>query len=507
MQFDKRLVVIRQWMDSCQSHSDCRPHADILPTRLVDVGIEDEQEPPKLIYTSKLAEARLVYTTLSHCWGSKDYPPLRTTRTSEKIYLSGIPPDSLPRTFKDAIIITRKLGIRYIWIDSLCIVQDDPKDWEREASRMSSVYQGGSFTIAATDSTDSRGGCYLESPKLTLQIKYNPNQPEALVKLVPGNFEDKIQESALNERGWVLQELFLSKRILYCTKDQFYWQCRECITSEDGHYKSQNLICIRQQRGRSWGKVLKKYYNHEEMWWDCVFDFSLRKLSFKEDRVAAIAGITRWYQNMTSKTPALGLWKEELAIDLCWHVGGETLSYKPLVGRVRPIPSRIANVPSWTWLSLDCEIYRPFHLTSVTTTKISILELDIQWTGEPLTSTITSATKLILYGHVKVLKFEVWSKLGAIMRTWILVGQERDAPFIACFLDEDHKIIDSEAVLEKPCVLLTHDGGCGTFLILEQVPMIEPSNVFRRIGAGQYQGYCEDKSIFHEVKPMILSLV
>ncbi|KAF2446745.1 HET-domain-containing protein, partial [Karstenula rhodostoma CBS 690.94] len=107
----------------------------------------------------------------------------------------------IPRTFNDAMKITRALGLRYIWIDSLCIIQDDEQDWQHEAMRMAEVYRGSYLNIAAIDSLNCNGG-----------------------------FE--VFSSPLNVRGWVFQELILAPRVLYCGRRQMYWQCSEKVYSE-----------------------------------------------------------------------------------------------------------------------------------------------------------------------------------------------------------------------------------------------------------------------------------
>lgn len=70
------------------------------------------------------------------------------------IFLSDLPP-----LFQDAIIITRQLGLRYLWIDSLCIIQDSLRDWETEAAKMASIYQNSYVTISATDASNGSAKC------------------------------------------------------------------------------------------------------------------------------------------------------------------------------------------------------------------------------------------------------------------------------------------------------------------------------------------------------------
>lgn len=98
------------------------------------------------------------YATLSHCWG--DSLPLYTTKETEPLYSQEIPSGLIPPTFRDALTIARALDIPYLWIDALCIVQDDHVEWQNEASKMQDIYSGGSLTIAAADAFNSLGGCF-----------------------------------------------------------------------------------------------------------------------------------------------------------------------------------------------------------------------------------------------------------------------------------------------------------------------------------------------------------
>ncbi|KAG4431636.1 hypothetical protein IFR05_012878 [Cadophora sp. M221] len=165
----------RQWLITCiTKHPDeyCPPfQAYPLPTRLVDIGSVDGIECPKLILST--GECGL-YTALSHCWGGET--PLRTTMASIEQYCLGLPINIIPKTFLDAMTITRELGFRYLWIDSLCIIQDSKLDWEQESAVMDDVYRNATVTIAAAASQDSKAGIFdaqEEKPKYYAPLKLN----------------------------------------------------------------------------------------------------------------------------------------------------------------------------------------------------------------------------------------------------------------------------------------------------------------------------------------------
>ncbi|EMD68557.1 hypothetical protein COCSADRAFT_134413, partial [Bipolaris sorokiniana ND90Pr] len=100
------------------------------------------------------------YVALSHCWGNPENHPLKTTKENYTERLAGIPLEELPKTFRDAVKITKHIGVKYLWIDSLCIIQDDIEDWKQEAAKMGAVYEYARLTIAAADARDSTEGCF-----------------------------------------------------------------------------------------------------------------------------------------------------------------------------------------------------------------------------------------------------------------------------------------------------------------------------------------------------------
>ncbi|KAF5679593.1 heterokaryon incompatibility protein [Fusarium heterosporum] len=161
------LKLALYWFKNCISnHPNCTAYCgsepSILPTRVIDVQMQG-RSLARLV-TSQAQRAR--YIALSHCWGSS--PIFTTTSKNIAKLQSSIPIDSLPLTFQHAIEVTRTLGFRYLWIDSLCIIQDSPKDWEIESSRMGQVYRRAAFTISVTQGKDGGAGCFSKrDPLLT----------------------------------------------------------------------------------------------------------------------------------------------------------------------------------------------------------------------------------------------------------------------------------------------------------------------------------------------------
>src|SRR5204862_4886168 len=176
------------------------------------------------------------YCTLTHCWGDgSDIPKLTVAQISEFQIPFNVA--SLPRTFQDAIHITKSLGISYLWIDSLCIIQDSADDWAREAARMGSIYENSACTIAAAAARNAHGGCFFARNPLNYvpcKIPYSKDPPvySHSPARPSGQWHDIVMSSPLMARAWVVQELLLSPRMLFCGDQGMFWMCSQGIADE-----------------------------------------------------------------------------------------------------------------------------------------------------------------------------------------------------------------------------------------------------------------------------------
>jgi Heterokaryon incompatibility protein (HET) len=147
--------ILRHWIEKCcNSHSRCQPWKGAqLPTRVIDVGCSDGSEEPRL-YNSRGESGG--YVALGHCWGGK--LPLKTTTSNLNSHCRSIPLSNLPPTFRDAVLVTRAIGLQYLWIDALCIIQDSKDDWEAESLVMNDVYSAAHLVLVAVDGFDTSHG-------------------------------------------------------------------------------------------------------------------------------------------------------------------------------------------------------------------------------------------------------------------------------------------------------------------------------------------------------------
>ena len=335
------LEFLKARLHSCDFlHHTCKilPSTN-LPSRLVDVGPDDEH-----IRLRGTRGGRGDYAALSYCWGENSIQLKATVATLDKLK-SHIPPEQLPKTIQDAISLTRMLGLNYIWIDCLCILQDSDFDWETEAAKMGQYYQGANLTVAASAAVSASCGLFGRRRKVSQpkQIQFRDSDG-SLHPLVAQSrniqlWTDTIDSlGPLSERGWTFQEHALSGRIIHFTEGEMIWECPWEMTSEDGHPIRNNCHSMIKEFQET------RLKTPENCWRFLVRAYSGRRLSYSKDRLPAIAGMADQYCELTSQEYLAGLWRENLPIDLVWSSWGWEESDKP---------PRVLVGPSWSWASID----------------------------------------------------------------------------------------------------------------------------------------------------------
>jgi hypothetical protein len=367
---------IEEWIRNCmKGHADCQqPSKTALPSRLIDVGSTDSE-------TLKLVETRGAegtYFTLSHCWGGNQ--PLKTTKATLHERMDGIEWASIPKTFQDAVTITRRLQMRYIWIDSLCIVQDDGDDWEKEAANMGAIYEASLLTISASIASNPNHGIFSRRlpPHQICGVDSNGDKYSVFIrKMIPHTYlsteaaKGPKSDIPLLTRAWAYQERLLATRVLHYLPDELFWECRSAIRCECGVYVPGAKLRHHSKRGFS--KVIQR--NQAEpaklaiepwrwtvteikMWPQIVAEYSARDLTFRKDRLPALSGVAR---QLHTSNPSLqylaGLWRDHLPEALLWRVMRKRPEKKRDSRREGPLGSRDlqpgAQTPSWSWASLE----------------------------------------------------------------------------------------------------------------------------------------------------------
>lgn len=254
---------------------------------------------------------------------------------------SGMSLKQMPQTFIDAIKITRRLALRYLWIDSLCICQDDSEDWAREAGRMADVYSNAYVVIAANRSSDCTGGCFHERPPRETALLYIPimgsTESIHVTRLFPsdhGSFpDDSFSTEPLSERGWVLQERTMAQRTLHYNKRQMYLECFNGFEAEDGYIKKMPNNFFYQQADTPGSAI--------HVWYYLIEDFGARKLTRATDKLPAMSGWAKKLQEVIGADYVAGLWSNVLIQGMAWRCEGER----------KPASLEEYTGPSWSWAS------------------------------------------------------------------------------------------------------------------------------------------------------------
>lgn len=357
---EDKLDIASTWLNNClENHQGCLSEVKStiqVPARVVDVGPSDGSQEPCLRDSNRDVRE---WVTLSHCWGSTQ--PLRTTLTTFPSHCQSLPVEKLPKLFQDAILITRRLEYRYLWIDSLCIIQDSREDWEREISRMGSIYKHCVFMISADLCRASRESIFADR----VDLKYvqqgccsSNTGLRGTIATYPLEVRQKFEDRStlpLRARAWTLQEDILSPRTLKWTREQLVWNCRSTKRSEEApmeartdytshraepNFKilcsSEEALCTAQQDKSD---LLSGFSFSDPLilWYQIVLEFCHRKITFKTDTFPAISGIAKEVQRHTGMEYKAGIWMQDFHNGLLWSTYGLGLNPSSYIG------------PSWSW--------------------------------------------------------------------------------------------------------------------------------------------------------------
>lgn len=354
---------VRSLLDRCRnSHVNCGsdvPGIPPMPRRVVYLGSDDGI--PRLIDTVEKG-TREPYIALSYCWGLS--PTLTTTTATYDSRTAAIPWASIPKTLSEAMQFAVALGVSHIWIDALCILQDNAADWAREAAKMKDVYENALLTLSATSSPDVSSGIFFPRTKLTYPL---PSAKSAVSARRPCiETHDKLFNYAGDDdrnlllypamaRGWIFQERLLSRRVVYCAHDEIIWECRAEIVCECagvGKYQGRTVNALAEYKRQDWASPDKAGFRVLKMWLDLLATYTHREFTLYSDRLVAISGIAKKFAPLGLGRYLAGVWEEFLPEQLAWarYPGGRTRSSR-----------RVSGGPSWSWGSVN----QPCHFEHV----------------------------------------------------------------------------------------------------------------------------------------------
>ncbi|KIW21193.1 hypothetical protein PV08_01773 [Exophiala spinifera] len=345
---DASFSLIQGWIETCSSEHDLCNEDDAcidMPTRLLAIG--DTMEPNTVRLTSDPRRPSK-YAALSHSWGEskqrlKQVP--KTKRDNIRSRERDIPWSELTKTFQDAILIARRLGLEYLWIDALCIIQDFDDDWAMEASRMAAIYGNAHVVISATRSETGDGGCFADRPSSfrvpsTSCVYVRATSPHRDLDNGKGS---SFGRSPLLDRAWVYQERLLAKRVVHYREHEIMWECRKCVWCECGGHIDRNFKFNLASLLHDKDNIPQRYLD----WSLIVNRYTGRFLFADADRLPALSGIAGRFHLPGMGRYLAGLWGNSMPESLTWGASRGAVG-----GRQMRRPEEY-RAPTWSWASVE----------------------------------------------------------------------------------------------------------------------------------------------------------
>jgi hypothetical protein len=476
----------KRWIAECvNTHSSCNiPDSPLdlcKPRRLLDVDKSGARI--RLVDTSSLdkTSSAIEYVTLSHCWGKASI--LRLVKENMDGLRQSIDFDDLPLTFQHAVITSRRLGFRYIWIDSLCIIQDSKSDWEQESAIMGDIYRGGVCNISAMAAVNSNAGFFVARNPLAYMPcrlgKMGKIDPVAKSKPAPSNMAGR-----LSTRGWVMQERAMSPRTLHFGSQGLAWEClsqgmnEKAALPEIGPKTHFTRLCIPDSASHTLANPERHLRTFYCTWSRLLASYSSCTLTVPGDRLVAFNAIIAEASRRTGLTPVAGLWKELLPADLLWYRDAPS----PL-----PNSKQAYSAPSWSWGAISSGVkssYAEFLKKRATLDfKVEIINVDVP--AKPNGQVTDGSIRLL--GPAKLLKWSGDTNSDELRENCCLDGDLDDLNGIYAVLVL-RAVGDTLRLVDDRVELSTEDRG----LILQRAHGTE--STFRRVGIFK-QKYFECSSV------------
>lgn len=362
----------QRWVQNCvEHHTECAMHHEpaFLPTRLLK--LDGTCEPPTwqlLLGTDCPLGSR--YTTLSYIWG--DRPLSQRTRLLHQTmnsFIEGGSIETLSRTFQDAMRASLYFGVHYIWIDSLCIIQDSTDDWSEQAQMMDRVYRNAFLNISAVSGSDDNCGLYHDRDvkevqptivRLPLTGDGEGTRRAFRHKLQRGVVSSWWKDSRSTKRAWCVQERLLSPRVLHFGATQLYWECQQQTATEINPISAfMETSSDSIHRKRLWKRPLgvlestppsDTYARIFFDWYVALELYSGANLTYESDKLYALAGLANDMKHVLCELrPDIphnyiaGIWEEDLRAGICWTSNKHTASTRQADYRA----------PTWSWASIN----------------------------------------------------------------------------------------------------------------------------------------------------------
>lgn len=354
---------ITEWLTECQRvHRECDKHEiSDLPTRLLEVVHAEDG----LIRLSETRDHKDNYAILSYCWGGAQHTTLRESTLNTMMDVGGIPLSSLPKTIVDAILVTKTIGLRYIWVDALCIVQDSPLDMAEELGRMPQYYKNAYITLSADSAQSAREG-FLQNHEhhrtpskygrpIRIALDFSVSEGAMGSIVVENDVQYDLSKEPISLRAWTLQERLLSRRTVHFGTQGLLWECQSrkavagfgnLMRQHGWDFPSLSDTLLNQVSADNLSQEAREKLH--DLWESVVYGYSGRQLSMEADKLVALSALASEFQRVNKDEYLAGLWRQSLPTSLNWRVCGS--AYDP---RPRPMAYR---APSWSWPSTNYEV-------------------------------------------------------------------------------------------------------------------------------------------------------
>jgi hypothetical protein len=337
------------------------------PARLLRI---DSIAVPKLVLEDSSDQDRR-YVALSHCWGkdSEEYKMPKTCRENiEEHKTEGLLLSSLTKTFQDAVYLTLKLGLDFIWIDSLCIVQHEKEEWIEECPKMGDYYEGAYLVVAATHASDGRHGLHTDrNPKIIQFQTLSGHRMRCYVEEEHHNVWRKGEEHweapelPLFGRAWAFQERLLATRIIHFTKEELVWECKTRIACECGDLQDPGPRSVEFGASKNFKTKFNEVADYSsdldrlDFWHDITAQYSARAITKKTDRLPALSSIAEKlaiYPGFLGQYLA-GIWETTLPGGLMWESESTNSELVSGASGRTHWRDRSSSIPTWSWLSIE----------------------------------------------------------------------------------------------------------------------------------------------------------
>jgi hypothetical protein len=430
------LATVTNWVKGCTAgHQKCKIVEDTsrsgLPTRLVEI---DRDSTRFRILNSHALPQSTRYAIISHHWGAST--PYLLTTENEKSLRQGLPISVLPKTITDAIKVVLHLNIRYLWVDSLCIIQDgdNGEDWQRESQAMTIAFRNAFVCIAAHNSTETSGMFFDREPAFYDQHKLNINilgleTMPCWILIDEYMWEENVEMSRLSRRGWVLQQRLLAARTIHFCDREIFWECQEKSSCES--FPSQLPppdffklgLAYSLSKSGLWEKAIliggeEKWcspIDHAyEVWDDIVKYYSGCQLTHSTDKLVAIAGVARHMKAIIQDQYVVGMWCKQLSAELGWWLNPER--EKHVYGDEPPF-----YAPSFSWTSVKGQISSSGPFSKGILVKVACVPIENQANSESFTGDDVFGPLQFATFQLKVTGLLRQMKLRQLNGVWYMV--------------------------------------------------------------------------------------